>query len=246
MKKVDSRIKVTGNAWAWAPQKLTPDFIRQADQAHDFFSFHSYTMNGKNNSQADIRAKAPKILGSLSKVSALPELKGKEIWLDEWNMFGSYRDDAETKHIASATAALYDLIVYQTLAASSTTATICAWNECDNAYGKIGTDYKVRESGKLMAAMNAYFKGDLVSSTVSEENKAITMVVKNKNGLAVAIGNLQEEPLAIHFNLPSSWIGKSLVQKIRDEKNNETTQSLDLQSSQVIEAGRVAIFLIGK
>lgn len=241
MKKVDPTIKISGNAWAWAPQKLTETFVVQTPLAHDFFSYHSYTMSAPNPSQMEIRIQGPKILGSLQKVSALPALAGKEVWLDEWNMFGSYRHDEKTKHMRSPTAALYDLNVYKALAGKSMSATICAWNECDGVYGKIGPDYEVRESGKLMAAMNSYFVGDLVATSVSDDEKLLTMAVKNKDGVALAIGNLSDDRLNVELQGPR-W--KSVERKTRNASNDESSQMLTDFKGQQVEAGMINIYLL--
>jgi hypothetical protein len=244
MKKVDPKIKVSGNAWSWAPQKHTADFMTGAPAAHDFFSYHHYALGKPAADQMEVRARAPKITESLERIANLPGIDLDSVWLDEWNMFGTYYHDEKTKHMASPTAALYDLMVYKNLASRSTKSTICAWNEFDGIYGKIGTDFKVRETGKLMAAMNAHFIGDMIQTEVSDAESIVAYAIKNQGRVFLAVGNLTENDLSLDVR---EWRknGTAIARLTRDEANIEKTAPIAGESL-TLEAGRVVILDLGR
>ncbi len=209
MKKVDPTILLSGNAWSWTLQKGTIPFVKATPEAHDFFSWHSYTSMKKLTTIEEILPLSAKgILASLGRVRTENTLATKPLWLNEWNMFGSWELDKDNILMASPQAVLYDQAIYKALAESGSAPRFCAWNDVDGIYGKIDLQHQIRTTGKLMKALNENFSGQLLKCDSSEPQSAFGYAILDaKQNVQLALGNTTSEK--IELVLDASLVLKS-------------------------------------
>ena len=184
IKKQDPKAKVGGPAFTWAKPLWVEGFLKHCASNIDFVTWHNYASgdiydsNEKIFSTADSMAYfATYIQSSVAK--ATPGKK-VECFLDEYNVKWDW-NPFERRH-ANNVGAVFQASVLGRMGKLGVDG-VTVWHAKGNAYGLIGSDDKIRLTGRLYQIGANCLVGSMGESIVEGEKNLEIIAVKRSDGV---------------------------------------------------------------
>ncbi len=185
MLEKDPNIKMVAAAFREPFQSNVEYFLSQIKpEEMDVFSYHQYG-GGKAESISEIYKRPKHLLEGAQKARKKLDAAGftkVPLWLDEWNIFWTWKIDRETAYMVKDVGAIFDALCYKMLIESQKLDAMLAWNTADAIYGKIKKDNTgYHPGGQLLKTLRVYGTGD-VKQVHSDTPEAVqAFVVKQEN-----------------------------------------------------------------
>lgn len=200
MKAVDPSILVGGGEWTqpWDDAGIDA-FITGAGSTMDFFTYHNYISGDKAIPDADIYSSARGIADRASTIRSKLNSSGLSIpiWITEYNVFWSWEFDQQR----GIKGAIFNALLVKYLAEFGQVNAALLWNDCDNTYGVMSSDFQERPNTHLFMLKNNYLTGRTVTSSSKSLTKVNVFAVDAPTGKAVLLINQTEEtqPVSLVF-----------------------------------------------
>ena len=225
MKAIDPSIK-TGGA-AFARGDLYDQVIRFVDGTLsqgtlDYLSYHFYANGDLGASDKTIydRVSMPgdATVGTLEKhtkdIRNILDQKSPNkhipLWCNEFNISWSWtNNDPRMQNYKGGVFDALSMIYANKSGADGTTA----WNEADNVYGKMSSDFKLRPSADVFQMFNNYMRGYVVKSTSDQDSKIVSFAVKSGEDSSISIVNRSNEPQIVKINSIGTGIKSGIVKQ---------------------------------
>jgi hypothetical protein len=193
MKKVDSTIIVGGPAFGDAPDiEFMLKFVRAVVPDIDFISFHSYAVGNKQNtSDAELYNSTQTKMGNIVKtlrdtLSVRSPNHYIALHCNEYSITWDWNYNDPRIH-TNKMAVYVALVMTEIVANGGDISNI--WNDKESAFGMMSQSNEPYLPGHLFHLFNTYLMGEMVASSVTDQNSVVAFAVRDSTSRSLALIN---------------------------------------------------------
>lgn len=224
MKAVDPSIQVGGLAFARGDLYPQVERFVQAvkDESNpvvlDYLSYHFYSSGDPYGTYQAFYDRVNNNSGENSlamHTKDIREILDREItdrhvpmFLNEFNIYWSWDINPPAMHTHQA--GVFDALAL-IYGHNNGADGINAWNDMDGAYGKMSSEYELRDPAHVYQMFNNYLVGDVVKVTSSDESKIVAFAVTDNDVTSFVAVNRTDEALALGTSFDGQAFGQEMI-----------------------------------
>ncbi len=247
VKAVDADVQVGGGEWTQPWDSNIRTFIEGTRERLEWFGYHHYVTGDSEKPDAEIFDAASGFADRSNGIRGMMDdngLQDKPLFLSEYNVFWSWDIDKNRHFMRSIKDAVFNALVLKHMAEKGAVDGCMIWNDSDNTYGVMSSDYDMRANAHLIHLKNQFLNGTAYRASSRKSSVVSALAVEGPLGKSVLLINRSDQDTTVNLAFRGWEPGSVMDLHYIDEWGYDIVDAVSPENFPVIDVPAMSLLLL--